>query len=52
MLKSNQKIYVSCILLRIKGTKASEPEIALLRPEGTTNDKKALGFSEETKVSF
>ena len=38
--------------LRIKGTKASEPEIALLRPEGKTNDKKALGFSGERKVSF
>ena len=38
--------------LRIKGTKASELEVAVPKPEGKTNDKKALGFSGDQKVSF
>ena len=49
-VKSENTCGLHC--LRIKGTKASEPEIALLRPDSKTNDKKALGFSGERKVSF
>ena len=49
-VKSENTCGLHC--LRIKGTKASEPEIALLRPDSKTNDKKALEFSGERKVSF